>query len=243
MHIRSKDLTGWLRMRVTATGADGLLVPFTGSVQAAVVARLCQSAVPDAVIAVIAVSDSGERARARTIAEQLQLPIVEVNAEGAAALVNELGPALDRFRRRRDVSPDRALLQSAMSSRVEMAAIHFVAELLNYLVAGTLDRTDLTLGAFARYGESSVDLLPLGNALRSEVVALAVDLDLPPGLIEQCRRPEDTRDGGLGFTPENLEEYLADGPDAVAPAVALKIERLMRHSERKRAAAETPEPE
>ena len=66
-----------------------------------------------------------------------------------------------------------------------MAAVHFVADSLNCLIAGTLDRTDLTLGAFTRYAESDVDLLPLGTALRSEVIALARDLELPPGLAER----------------------------------------------------------
>ena len=63
-----------------------------------------------------------------------------------------------------------------------MAAVHFVADSLNCLIAGTLDRTDLTLGAFTRYAESDVDLLPLGTAHRSEVIALARDLELPPAL-------------------------------------------------------------
>ena len=65
-----------------------------------------------------------------------------------------------------------------------MAKVHFVADSLNCLIAGTLDRTDLTLGAFTRYAESDVDLLPLGNVFRSEVIALARDLELPGELAD-----------------------------------------------------------
>ena len=38
----------------------------------------------------------------------------------------------------------------------------------------------------------------------------------------------------MGFTHAELERYLADGPMRVAPAVAMKIERLVRSSEHKR---------
>jgi NAD+ synthase len=117
-----------------------------------------------------------------------------------------------------------------------MASVHFVADWLNYLIAGTLDRTDLTLGAFTRYAECDVDLLPLGTAHRSEVIALASDLELPPGFSERVTpAPE------AGVNPQDLERYQAAGPDGVAPAMALRIERLMRESDRKRAPAQLPE--
>jgi hypothetical protein len=40
--------------------------------------------------------------------------------------------------------------------------------------------------------------------------------------------------GVSGLNHGHFERYLTDGPDGVAPATALKIERLMRASERQR---------
>ena len=109
MHIRSADLVAWLRTRVTATGADGLIVPLTDSLQAAVVARLCQLAVRDAVLGALLPAGADERARARTLAQQLQLPVVDVDCQSAAALADELGRAgRALIRRRREPSPDAA---------------------------------------------------------------------------------------------------------------------------------------
>jgi NH3-dependent NAD+ synthetase len=45
----------------------------------------------------------------------------------------------------------------------------------------------------------------------------------------------------MGFSYADLENYLTKGPDAVAPALALRIERLVRASEHKRALAPTPD--
>ena len=167
---------------------------------------------------------------------QLQLPVVDVDCQSAAALADELRAQVERIGRRRAPSPEAVSAPGTLSTRVHMAAVHFVADSLNCLIAGTLDRTDLALGAFTRYAESDVDLLPLGTAHRSEVIALARDLELPPGLAERFPLAPDAT-----VSPQDLERYQADGPDGVAPAVALRIERLMRESERKRAPAELPD--
>ena len=240
MHIRSTELVAWLRTRVTATGAEGLIVPLTDTLQTAVVARLCQLAAPNAVLGALQAATSDDRARARTLAQQLQLPVVDVECYGATPLASELEAQVERLRRQRQSEDEERAPDQAFSVRVSIAATHFVAESLKCLVVGTLDRTDLTLGAFTRYGESDVDLLPLGATLRNEVVALAQDLELPESLREQLR-PADSVGPDVGLTHHDLERYVADGPDGVAPAVALKAERLMRESERKRAAAEIPD--
>ena len=44
----------------------------------------------------------------------------------------------------------------------------------------------------------------------------------------------------MGFTYAELERYLTDGPQAVAPALALRLERLIRATEHKRAVAPAP---
>ena len=45
----------------------------------------------------------------------------------------------------------------------------------------------------------------------------------------------------MGLTYAELEAYLTRGPEGVAPALALRLERMIRASEHKRALAPTPE--
>src|SRR6187200_1678298 len=133
MHIRSADLVAWLRTRVTATGAEGLIVPFTDSLQAAVVSRLCQLAVRDAVLCALLPDDADERARAGTLAQQLQLPVVDVGCQSTAALAEELAAQIEKIRRRRVTSPESVSAAGTLSTRVHMAAVRFVADSLNCL--------------------------------------------------------------------------------------------------------------
>jgi len=137
------------------------------------------------------------------------------------------------------VTADREWTRGAgLRQRVLMAAIYFVADSVNYLVAGSLDRTDLTIGTFTRHGDAAVDLLPLGQLLKSDVLAMASELQVPSAIIERAQAeslsmPDSSYTSITGLTNADLERYLANGPDGVAPAVALRIERLMRTSERR----------
>ena len=45
----------------------------------------------------------------------------------------------------------------------------------------------------------------------------------------------------MGFSYADLERYLTAGPDGVSPALAMRIERLVRTSEHKRALALMPD--
>ena len=66
-----------------------------------------------------------------------------------------------------------------------MSALYFIANSLNYLVAGTGNRSELTIGYFTKHGDGAVDLLPLGRLLKSEVRELATSLEMPQSIIDK----------------------------------------------------------
>ena len=129
--------------------------------------------------------------------------------------------------------------------RLRMSALYFLANSLNYLVVGTGNRSELTVGYFTKQGDGAVDLLPLGRLLKSEVRALARELDVPAAIIDKAPSAGlwagQTDEEEMGFSYADLERYLTDGPDGVSPALAMRIERLVRTSEHKRALALMPE--
>jgi NAD+ synthase len=132
-----------------------------------------------------------------------------------------------------------------MKPRLRMTTLYFFANSLNYLVPGTGNRSELAIGYFTKYGDGGADLLPIGGLVKSEVRALALDLNVPSAIIE--RTPSaglwigQTDEDEMGFTYANLERYLDDGPQGVSPALAMRIERLARSSEHKRALPPMPE--
>jgi NAD+ synthase len=251
--MRAEAIAAWMRQHVTAAHANGLVVGLSGGIDSAVVARLCQLATPGAALGVLLPchSDPADERDARAVAAHFKLPVVTVALEepfdalGAAVA----GPAADAARQLSVAEPPqddiRARVPLAnMKPRLRMTSLYFLANRLNYLVAGTGNRCELAIGYFTKYGDGGVDLLPLGNLLKSEVRAMARDLGVPSQVIDKAPSAGlwlgQTDEGEMGFSYADLEAYLQKGPDAVAPAVAMRIERLMRSSEHKRALAPMP---
>jgi NAD+ synthase len=125
-----------------------------------------------------------------------------------------------------------------LKPRLRMTTLYHVANRLNYLVAGTGNRSEISIGYYTKYGDGGVDLLPLGSLVKSEVRALARDLGVPTRIVDKPPSAGlwlgQTDEGEMGFTYAELEEYLRGGPDSLVPATVMKIERLVRASEHKR---------
>jgi NAD+ synthase len=255
MDNRGKQISDWLRARVTAAGARGLVVGLSGGLDSAVVARLCEMATPGQVIGVILPchSDPQDETDARTVAAYFGLPAMRIDLQPAYdRLIGDMRAAIAA------IPPDQRLPAAAderdersrvplgnVKPRLRMAALYYVANSLEYLVAGTGNRSELTIGYFTKHGDGGVDLLPLGSLLKSEVRMLAVDLGVPPAILEKPPSAGlwagQTDEAEMGFGYSDLERYLVRGPEGVAPALALRLERMIRASDHKRGMAPTPE--
>jgi NAD+ synthase len=132
-----------------------------------------------------------------------------------------------------------------MKPRLRMTTLYFFANSLNYLVAGTGNRSELAIGYFTKHGDGGVDLLPLGRLVKSDVRALARELNVPAAIVDRTPTAGlwagQTDEGEMGFSYADLERYLDDGAQAVSPALAMRIERLTRVSEHKRTLPPLPD--
>jgi NAD+ synthase len=244
-------MAGWLRQQVHAAGSRGIVVGLSGGIDSAVVARVAQLAMPDAVMAVImpAHSDPRDAQDARLVAEAFKLPVMTVTLEAPYdALLAGAQQALEGALRGLPAADDAAmrLAVANVKPRLRMATLYFVANRLNYLVAGTGNRSEIAIGYYTKYGDGGVDVLPLGSLVKSQVRALAQDLGVPAPIIDKAPSAGlwlgQTDESEMGFTYADLEEYLRNGAGSVAPAVAMKIERLTRASDHKRALPPVFEP-
>jgi NAD+ synthase len=70
-------------------------------------------------------------------------------------------------------------------ARLRMAILYNYANSKNFLVAGSSNRTELTLGYFTKYGDGAADFLPLGSLLKTEVREIAYELGVPEKIISK----------------------------------------------------------
>jgi NAD+ synthase len=106
-------------------------------------------------------------------------------------------------------------------------------------VAGTGNRSEITLGYYTKYGDGGVDVLPVGGLLKTEVRTLGRELGVPESIITKPPTAGlwvgQTDEAEMGFSYETLEEYLEKGASAVPAKVAQRIEQLRAASDHKRA--------
>lgn len=254
MSARTDSIVEWLRQRLHHAGARGFAVGLSGGVDSAVVARLCQTAAPGNVLGVLMPchSDPQDEADARLVADHFRMPTIRVDLTPAfdlfTATLHDALAALpaaqlpDAVRGSGDLEANVPLAN--VKPRLRMTTLYFVANTLNYMVAGTGNRSELSIGYFTKFGDGGVDLLPIGDLLKSEVRAAAKDLGVPAAVIDKPPSAGlwigQTDEAEMGFTYAELEHYLNTGAEAISPALAMRIERLMRTSEHKRELAPTP---
>src|SRR5438309_9142151 len=243
---QAERLAAWMRERVTEAAAHGLVVGLSGGVDSAVVARLSQLAAPGAVVGVLMPchSDPADERDAAMVAKHFSLPTVRVDlAPAYDALSQTVKGALQTLpatihKEHPHDDPRSRVPLANMKPRLRMATLYFVANSLNYLVAGTGNKSELSIGYFTKYGDGGVDMLPLANLVKSEVRALARELNVPPAIVDRTPTAGlwlgQTDESEMGFTYDELERYLEEGAQTLAPAIAMRIERLVRASEHKR---------
>lgn len=239
---RAETLSSWLRERAASAGARGYVFGLSGGIDSAVVARLCQMAFPQRVLGVIlpCYSHPQDEDDARLVATAFSIPVVRVDVGPAFdALTESLQSALKGLPRHVDAVDIKQQLPDAnVKPRLRMASLYFVANSLNYLVAGTGNRCEIALGYYTKYGDGGVDVLPIGGLLKSEVRALARELSVPDQIITKPPTAGlwvgQTDEAEMGFSYDTLEQYLTQGPSAVSPAVAARIEQLRNASHHKR---------
>lgn len=239
---RAEKISTWLRERATSAGARGYIFGLSGGIDSAVVARLCQLAFPQRVLGVMlpCYSHPQDEADARLVATTFGIPVARVDLGSTFdALTESLSHAIRGLPSHVDtIDIKQQLPEANVKPRLRMTSLYFIANSLNYMVAGTGNRSEITLGYYTKYGDGGVDVLPIGGLLKSEVYALARDLGVPEPLITKPPTAGlwvgQTDEEEMGFSYEMLERYLAKGASAVPESVAQRIEQLRASSDHKR---------
>jgi len=127
-----------------------------------------------------------------------------------------------------------------------MICLYYFANARNYLVVGTGNKSELSIGYFTKYGDGAADILPLGDVLKTEERALAEELGIPRMIIEKPPSAGlwagQTDEGEIGMSYEMLDRILTLLDSGVAdvsqtghdPALVSRVKRMMEQSQHKR---------
>ncbi|MGP3667483.1 MAG: NAD+ synthase [Candidatus Bathyarchaeota archaeon] len=240
-----QKITKFILKHVEKAKVEGVVIGLSGGVDSSTVASLCVSALgADKVLGLIMPSTTTSREDtedAKFLAENL----------GIKYEIIDISPVEDKFLAlcsHQDLSNKVAV--GNIKPRIRMTILYYHANLLNRLVVGAGNKTEILVGYYTKYGDGGVDIQPLGGLYKSQVRWLAEYMKLPRHIVWK------TPTAGLWFGQTDEEELgikydlldlilyglidLKMKPQKVAEELGIQIEtvnrvlKMMKNSEHKR---------
>ena len=185
MNELASRITNWIREKVKEADAEGVVVGMSGGLDSSVTAVLCKKAFPDTTLGLIlpCFSSKEDVEHARVLAKPFEIETKEID------LSNIFKSFLNTLEARgygiEDKKSEMNIPVANLKPRLRMICLYYFANKLNYLVVGTGNKSELSVGYFTKYGDGAADILPLGDMLKTEERELAEELDIPQKIIEK----------------------------------------------------------
>ena len=229
----AEGIIRWMQKIVGDAGAKGVILGISGGVDSAVAAVLAKRAFPDDCLGVM--MPCGNLAEdvehSRILLEKFGIENTLVDLEPAfSQMMGLLSPLTDS-----GTAAEKAA-RSNVKPRLRMITLYYLAQARNYLVIGTSNKSERTVGYFTKHGDGGADLLPLADLTKKEIYQLAAYLEIPE---EICKKAPSaglwegqTDEAEMGFTYQELDAYITTG--TTNEAALKKIQRMERISAHKR---------
>jgi len=219
----------WIRAKVKEAGKKGVIFGLSGGIDSAVIAVLCQRAFPEHTISLILPCESQESdiQDAMSIIEKYHINYRNIDLTPVYLQLLSLIDPDDKYNNK--------IARANLKPRLRMTVLYYFANIFDYLVVGTGNKSEISIGYFTKYGDGGVDILPLGNSLKSEVIEMAQFLEIPQHIISKPPSAglweNQTDEGEMGFSYEQLDYFLTYGKlkDKKVEDIIKRMHQLSAH--------------
>jgi NAD+ synthase len=181
------EITNFIGKVVDGSGAKGVVIGLSGGIDSSLVAKLCAVALgKDKVLGAILPVDftpPEDISDAKDLAGSLGIRVKLVSIQpGVDSFIKMLGLT--------ETDPRAKIPLANIRSRLRMVTLYYLANVHNYLVAGTGDRSEDLIGYFTKYGDGGVDFLPISHLYKTQVRELAKYLRIPSRIVNKPSSPQ-----------------------------------------------------
>ena len=198
-----QDIEVFLKNSVSQNKADGVIFGLSGGIDSTVVAYLAAKIFGKKVLALVmpdsTVSPSSETSDALKVVGELELDYKLIDIDVIHKVYSN------------HLEPDERALGN-LRSRIRANIIYYYANLKNFLVLGTSDKSEYSIGYFTKFGDGSADLLPISKLYKTQLREFAKILGVPNNIITKKSSPnlwkEHIAEEELGIAYEEIDSIL-----------------------------------
>lgn len=182
-------IVNWLKEYAASAKMNGFVVGISGGVDSAVVSALCARTGLRTLCVELPIHQApAQVSRGKDHIENLKKKFANVSDVQV-----DLTRVFDQFTTsvpQAEASPKHELSLANTRARLRMTTLYYFAGMHNYLVAGTGNKVeDFGVGFFTKYGDGGVDLSPIADLMKSDVYAMAREMNVSTDILEA--RPTD----------------------------------------------------
>ncbi len=218
----------WLKSELKLSKCKGFVLGLSGGLDSVVCAALTRKATSNSLGLILPIeSDIQDLDDAARVAGLLGLGTEYIDLTGVYNHIVKLLPKGSR------------VALGNIKARLRMIMIYYYANLNNYLVCGTGNKTEISLGYFTKYGDGGCDILPIGDLYKFEVRKLAKALGIPKKIVDKVPTAGlwrgQTDESEIGFSYKDIDRTLQEIEKGIVRGkIGRRLVRMNKHSEHKR---------
>lgn len=209
-NVVKSELINFIKKMTTESNSNIVVLGLSGGIDSSIVAYLLKEAMPAENIygyhLYSSTTPKEDTNHARLIANKFNLNYKEIAIDD---ILDRYLTALDD----NDSSNETfKLVVGNLKARIRMSILYYFANLKNGLVAGTGNRSELSIGYMTKFGDGGCDFELIGDIYKSQLKNLAESWDIPSEIINKPPRAglwnKQTDEQEIGMTYEILDQII-----------------------------------